>query len=146
MLLAVSKLSGLTLEESYQWAPESMFTYTKQGDEEEEEGEGRGNQRRRNRARESGYGNRDALGIEKKGGCCLFLGPDNMRERGPHSSISSSPHPLISHIPPWHVQQTLRTALCALNTNKREAAGYWQADILLPSPVCRTETRQGLGV
>lgn len=98
---------------------------------------------RRGSRREAGYGNRTALGIEKKGGCFLFLGLDNMREKRHHPL---SLYPLISHIPPWHVQQTLRTALCASNTNKREAAGYWQADILLPSPVCRTETRQGLGV
>lgn len=83
----------------------------------------------------------EALGIEKKGGCDLFLGPDNM---GGGSLLSSSSlHPLISHIPPWHVQQTLGMVQCATNTNKREAAGYWQADILLPSPVCRTEMRQG---
>lgn len=72
--------------------------------------------------------------MEKKRGCCLFLGLHNIRTSGTH-------YPFISHIPPWHVQQTLGTALCAQNINRREAAGYWQADILLPSPVCRVETR-----
>lgn len=52
---------------------------------------------------------------------------------------SSALHSLISYIPPWHVQQTLRKTLCAQNTNKRETAGCWQADVLLPSPVCSPE-------
>lgn len=58
---------------------------------------------------EAGYGNRTALGIEKKGGCFLFLDPDSMREKRHHPL---SLYPLISHILPRHVQQTLRTALC----------------------------------
>lgn len=36
--------------------------------------------------RDAEYGNKDALGTEKKGGCGLFLGPHNIRWRGPHSS------------------------------------------------------------
>lgn len=74
-------------------------------------------------------------GTEKKRGCCLFLGLHK---------TSSSLHPLFCYIPPWHVQRTYWKARCALNTNKTETAGYWQANILLPSPVCRTETRQWL--
>lgn len=75
------------------------------------------------------------------GGVCVYV-----FWGGAHSSPPPLSIPLISHVPPWHVQQTLRLALCAPNTNKREAAGYWQADILLPSLVGRTETRQGLGI
>lgn len=55
-------------------------------------GRGKGDERKTEKEEqggEAGYGNRDALGIEEKGGCCLFLGPDNMRERGPHSSPPS---------------------------------------------------------
>lgn len=88
----------------------------------------------------AGYRNRTALGIEKTGGCYLFLGADKLREMGPHFPPSLQKL-RISHIPPWHVQHTLRHTLCAQNTNKKEAAGYWQADILLPSLVCRNETR-----
>lgn len=133
----LSKPSGAALEESYHWAPESMFTQTNRRDKEEEDKD------ERRRSRQGGWLWKQMNWEQKrKGGCCLFLGLENMRGGGPHSFL----HPLISHIPPWHVQQTLRTAPCAPNTNKGEAAGYWQADILLPPPVCRTETRRGLGI
>lgn len=41
-------------------------------------------------------GNRNALGIEKTGGCYLFLGADKLRETGPHSPpnpFTNSPYP-----------------------------------------------------
>lgn len=58
-----------------------------------------------------------------------------------HEREGASRQPFFPHISPWHVQQTLRTAPCAPNTNKSGAAGCWHADILLPSPVCRAETK-----
>lgn len=42
--------------------------------------------KRMTKERKALYGNRDTLGIEEKGGWDLFLGPDDMRERGPYSS------------------------------------------------------------
>lgn len=80
--------------------------------------------------------------METKGGCCLFLGPHNMRRGGSSPPPLSSPHFLI---PPWHVQQTLRTVLCAPNTNKSKAAGYWQADVLLPSSCLRNRDKRATG-
>lgn len=95
--------------------------------------------------RNAGYGNRDALGIENKGGCCLFLGPHNMRGRGHHFSSPPLSIPLF----PTFLLGTCNRHSGLFWVSRipiREAAGYWQADILLPSPVCRTETRQGLGI
>lgn len=92
--------------------------------------------------KDAGCENRNALGLEKKGGGWLFLGPHNIRWRGPRST----PPFFIPSFPTFlpGMCSRRRGRLCAQNTNKRETAGCWQADVLPPSPVCSPETTESI--
>lgn len=115
-----------------------MFTGKRGGRGRGREGGGKG--KGGDARKDAGCENRDALGLEKKGGGCLFLGPHSIRWRGPRStpplSIPSFPTFLLGTC------SRHRGSVCVQNTNKRETAGCQSADVLLPSPVCSPETME----